>query len=55
MRNCEICSNKWVVCPIKEPCRQAMVLREGEAVRQGQSQNFEGLIEVSQIIRDGIQ
>jgi flagellar protein FlaF len=31
------------------------LLREGEAVRQGQSQNFEGLIEVSQIIRDGIQ
>ncbi len=31
------------------------LLREGEAVRQGQSRNFEGLIEVSQIIRDGIQ
>ena len=31
------------------------LLREGEAVRQGQSENFEGLIEVSQIIRDGIQ
>ncbi|MBN9068189.1 MAG: flagellar biosynthesis regulator FlaF [Rhizobiaceae bacterium] len=31
------------------------LLREGEAVRQGQSQNFDGLIEVSQIIRDGIQ
>lgn len=31
------------------------VLREAEEVRQGRSQNFEGLIEVSQIIRDGIQ
>ena len=31
------------------------VLREGEEVRQGRSENFEGLIEVSQIIRDGIQ
>lgn len=31
------------------------LLREGEAVRQGESQNFDGLIEVSQIIRDGIQ
>lgn len=31
------------------------LLREGEEVRQGRSQNFEGLIEVSQIIRDGIQ
>jgi flagellar protein FlaF len=31
------------------------LLREGEAVRQGQSDNFDGLIEVSQIIRDGIQ
>ena len=31
------------------------VLRETEEVRQGRSQNFEGLIEVSQIIRDGIQ
>ena len=31
------------------------LLREGEAVRQGKSQNFEGLIDVSQIIRDGIQ
>lgn len=31
------------------------LLREGEAVRQGESDNFDGLIEVSQIIRDGIQ
>lgn len=31
------------------------LLREAEQVRQGHSDNFEGLIEVSQIIRDGIQ
>lgn len=31
------------------------LLRESEEVRQGRSDNFEGLIEVSQIIRDGIQ
>jgi flagellar protein FlaF len=31
------------------------LLREGEEVRQGRSNNLEGLIEVSQIIRDGIQ
>ena len=31
------------------------LLREAEAVRQGTSNNFDGLIEVSQIIRDGIQ
>jgi flagellar protein FlaF len=31
------------------------MLRETEEVRQGRSQNIEGLIEVSQIIRDGIQ
>ena len=31
------------------------LLREGESVRQGASDNFDGLIEVSQIIRDGIQ
>lgn len=31
------------------------LLREGDEVRQGRSNNFEGLIEVSQIIRDGIQ
>jgi flagellar protein FlaF len=31
------------------------LLREAEAVRQGASNNFDGLIEVSQIIRDGIQ
>ncbi len=31
------------------------LLREAEDVRQGRSNNFEGLIEVSQIIRDGIQ
>jgi flagellar protein FlaF len=31
------------------------LLREGEEVRQGRSDNVEGLIEVSQIIRDGMQ
>jgi flagellar protein FlaF len=31
------------------------VLRETEDIRQGRTSNFEGLIEVSQIIRDGIQ
>lgn len=31
------------------------LMREGEAIRQGRSTNFEGMIEVSQIIRDGIQ
>lgn len=31
------------------------LLREAEDVRQGRSDNFEGLIEVSQIIRDGIR
>lgn len=31
------------------------LMREGEEIRQGRSQNFDGLIEVSQIIRDGIQ
>jgi flagellar protein FlaF len=31
------------------------LLREAEAIRQGKSDNFDGLIEVSQIIRDGIQ
>ncbi|WP_274425780.1 flagellar biosynthesis regulator FlaF [Chelativorans sp. YIM 93263] len=31
------------------------LLREGEEVRQGRSGNFDGLIEVSQIIRDGIR
>ena len=31
------------------------LLREAEDVRQGRSDNFEGLIEVSQIIRDGIK
>jgi flagellar biosynthesis activator protein FlaF len=31
------------------------LLREAEEVRQGRSSNFEGLIEVTQIIRDGIQ
>jgi flagellar biosynthesis activator protein FlaF len=31
------------------------LLREAEQVRQGESRNFDGLIEVSQIIRDGIQ
>jgi len=31
------------------------LLREAEDIRQGRTENFEGLIEVSQIIRDGIQ
>lgn len=31
------------------------LLREGEEVRQGRSDNLDGLIEVSQIIRDGMQ
>lgn len=31
------------------------LLREAEEIRQGRSENFEGLIEVSQIIRDGMQ
>ena len=31
------------------------LLREGEEVRQGRSENFDGLIEVSEIIRDGLQ
>ena len=31
------------------------MLRETEDIRQGRSDNFDGLIEVTQIIRDGIQ
>ena len=31
------------------------LLREAEEVRQGRSNNLEGLVEVSQIIRDGIR
>ena len=31
------------------------LMREAEEVRQGRSDNFDGLIEVSQIIRDGIR
>ncbi len=31
------------------------LMREAEDIRQGRSDNFDGLIEVSQIIRDGIQ
>jgi flagellar biosynthesis activator protein FlaF len=31
------------------------LLREAEEVRQGRSENFDGLIDISQIIRDGIQ
>lgn len=31
------------------------LLREAEDIRQGRTDNFEGIIEVSQIIRDGIQ
>ncbi|KFB09173.1 flagellar biosynthesis regulator FlaF [Nitratireductor basaltis] len=31
------------------------LLREAEEIRQGRSSNFDGLIEVSQIIRDGLR
>lgn len=31
------------------------LIREAEAVRRGESDNFTGLIDVSQIIRDGIR
>lgn len=31
------------------------LLREADDIRMGRADNFEGLIEVSQIIRDGIQ
>lgn len=31
------------------------ILREAEDIRQGRSDNFDGLIEISAIIRDGIQ
>lgn len=31
------------------------VLRETEDIRQGRTANFDGVIEVSQIIRDGLQ
>ncbi|HWK67464.1 MAG TPA: flagellar biosynthesis regulator FlaF [Rhizobiaceae bacterium] len=31
------------------------LLREAEAVRRGESDNFTGLIDISQIIRDGIR
>ncbi len=31
------------------------LLREAEDIRQGRTESFDGLIEVSQIIRDGIQ
>jgi flagellar biosynthesis activator protein FlaF len=31
------------------------LLREAEEIRQGRSENVDGLIEVSQIIRDGMQ
>lgn len=31
------------------------LLREAEAVRRGESDNFAGLIDISQIIRDGIR
>lgn len=31
------------------------VMREAEDIRQGRSRNFDGLIEITQIIRDGIQ
>jgi len=31
------------------------LLREAEEIRQGRSENFDGLIDVSQIIRDGMQ
>lgn len=31
------------------------ILKEAEAIRQEQSENFDGLIEISEIIRDGIR
>lgn len=31
------------------------VLREAEDIRQGRTSDFQGIIEISQIIRDGIQ
>jgi flagellar protein FlaF len=31
------------------------LLREADAVRRGDSENFSGLIDISQIIRDGIR
>lgn len=31
------------------------LLREAEEIRQGRSDNLEGMIDISQIIRDGIQ
>ncbi len=31
------------------------ILKEADAIRQGESDNFEGLIDISQIIRDGIK
>lgn len=31
------------------------VLREAENIRQGRTSDFQGIIEISQIIRDGIQ
>lgn len=31
------------------------ILKEAEAIRQQQSENFDGLIEISEIIRDGIR
>lgn len=31
------------------------ILKEAEAIRQGESDSFEGLIEISQIITDGIR
>lgn len=31
------------------------ILREAEEIRQSRSENFDGLIDISQIIRDGIQ
>ncbi len=31
------------------------VMREAEDIRQGRSRNFDGIIEITQIIRDGIQ
>ena len=31
------------------------ILRESDAIRQGQSENFAGILDISQIIRDGVE
>ncbi|TCD16218.1 flagellar biosynthesis regulator FlaF [Oricola cellulosilytica] len=31
------------------------ILRESDAIRQGESENFKGILEISKIIRDGVE